>query len=540
MSENAGAVMTGGEALTRELIRFGFETIFALPGIQNDALFNAFHDHRDRLRVLHTRHEQGAAYLALGAALASGRPAACSVVPGPGLLNASAALATAHALGAPVLLLCGQIPLAQIGRGRGALHELPDQLAILRSLTKFALRIEHPSQVPDAFAAAMSALSTGRPRPVALEIPMDVLAQAAPVRPGRDPGPGQPRSGPPIDEEALEHIAGALASATAPLLFVGSGAQDAAPQVRELAELLRSPVVSYRTGRGVMDSRSPLSFVLPAARPLWRSSDAVLALGTTLRVPLQSWEAPRQLLRIDIDPASHELIRKPQRSLTASLEAALPRLLERLWARKLNPGWRREDLAAHHADWERRLAVLEPQITYLKVLRTALGEQGLLVDELTQVGFASRLAYPVYHPRTYLSTGYMGTLGWGFPAALGAKVACPQRPVVSITGDGGFLFALGELATAVQHRIALVTVLFNNNQYGNVQQMQRELYGGRIIASDLVNPDFLLLAQSFGVQAAQVRSPPELAAALDHALLADAPFLIEVPVGDMPSVDRFR
>jgi acetolactate synthase-1/2/3 large subunit len=541
VTRSEALTLTGGEALTRELIRWGFRTIFALPGIQNDALFNAFFDHRDKLRVLHTRHEQGAAYLALGAALATGRPAACSVVPGPGLLNASAALATAHALGAPLLVLCGQIPLGQIGRDRGALHELPDQLAILRSLTQLTLRIEHPSQVPRSFVTAMAALASGRPRPVALEIPMDVLAQSAPVR--ELPAPTTPfsaRCGPPIDEELLEQIAATLAEAEAPLIFVGSGAQDAASHVRELADLLPAPIVSYRTGRGVMDSRSPLCFVLPAARPLWRGSDVILALGTTLRVPLQSWEPPRTLLRIDIDPASHELIRQPQAALTASLEEALPRLVERLRDRRARSGWRIEDLKAIRTEWERRLAVLEPQISYLQVLRTALGENGVLVDELTQVGFASRLAYPVYHPRTFLSTGYMGTLGWGFPTALGAKVARPNCPVVSITGDGGFLFAVGELATAVQHRIPLVTVLFNNNQYGNVQQMQRELYGGRIIASDLVNPDFVQLAESFGAQAARARSPRELTAALDHALAADAPSLIEVPVGNMPSADRFR
>lgn len=530
--------LTGGEALTRELLEWGFETVFALPGIQNDALFNAFHDHRDEIRVLHTRHEQGAAFMALGAALATGRPAACSIVPGPGLLNAGAALATAFALGAPLLVLCGQIPLAQIGRGRGALHELPDQLAILRSLTGLALRIEHASQVPWAFGRAMEALHTGRPRPVALEIPMDVLAQAAPVRSA--PAVSLSRCGPPLDEEVLERIADALAEAQAPVIFVGSGAQDAAADVRVLAEMLHAPVVSYRTGRGVVDSRSPLAFVLPAARPLWRGSDAVLALGTTLRGPLQGWEAPRKLLRIDIDPASHDLIRRPHLALTASLQQALPRLIGLLQTRRLTPGWPLAQLEAVRAEWEQRVAVLEPQISYLKVLRHVLGEEGVLVDELTQVGFASRLVYPVYHPRTFLCTGYMGTLGWGFPAALGARVARPERPVVSITGDGGFLFASSELATAVQHRIPLVTVLFNNNQYGNVQQMQRELYGGRIIASDLVNPDFVKMGEAFGVQAARVRSPEELAPVLERALGAGVPWLIEVPVGDMPSVDRFR
>jgi acetolactate synthase-1/2/3 large subunit len=538
------ARLTGGESLTRELIQRGFDTVFALPGIQNDALFNAFHDHRAQLRVVHTRHEQGAGYMALGAALATGLPAVCAVVPGPGLLNASAALATAYALGAPVLLLCGQIPLGQIGRGWGALHELPDPPAILRQLTKLTVRVEHPSEIPAALDTALTALTTGRPRPVALEIPMDVLAQTAPVVTGGAGAVlrGAVRRGPPLDEDLLGRIAAMLAQAAAPVIFVGGGAQRSAPAVRELAELLQAPVVSYRTGRGIVDSRNPLSFVLSAARPLWHDSDVVLALGTSLRGPLQGWEAPagQKVLRIDIDPASHERIRKPHLALAAALEEALPPLVALLRSRPLRPGWDPARLAALRGEWEQRAAVLEPQISYLSVLREALGEHGVLVDELTQVGFASRLVYPVYHPRTYLSTGYMGTLGWGFPAALGAKLACPRLPVVSITGDGGFLFAMPELATAVQHRIPLVTVLFNNNQYGNVQQMQRELYGGRIIASDLVNPDFMMLAHSFGVEAARVRSPAELARVLARALASDAPWLIEVPVEDMPSVDRFR
>ncbi|HUA25357.1 MAG TPA: thiamine pyrophosphate-dependent enzyme [Steroidobacteraceae bacterium] len=543
LREETPRTLTGGEAVVDELLRQGIGTVFALPGVQNDALFNAFYDRRQQLRVIHTRHEQGAGYLALGAALATGRPAVCNIVPGPGVLNAGAAMATAYALNAPVLFVCGQIPLAQIGRRTGALHEIPDQLAILRQLTRFAARIEHPADVPAVLGTAMRALTAGRPGPAAVEIPMDVLAQAAPVStpaPQSDEPPG-PR-GTALDEEKLGKLAQALVDAQRPLLFVGSGAQDASDDVRTLAALLEAPVVSYRTGRGVMDSRSYLSFVLPAARPLWRSSDVVLALGTTLRIPLQSWErvAGQKILRIDIDPASHALIRKPDLALHGRLEDALPRLIELVREHKPTRPSRRDELMAVRAEWEQRVSVLEPQISYLRVIRQCLGEHGVLVDELTQVGFASRLVYPVYRPRTFLCTGYMGTLGWGFPTALGAKVAKPDHPVVSISGDGGFMFAASELATAVQHRIPLVTVLFNNNQYGNVQQMQRSLYGGRVIASDLVNPDFVRFADSFGARGVRVSTPQELTPALDTALAADGPTVIEVPVGDMPSADQFR
>jgi len=532
--------MTGGEAVVRSLIAHGVTTLFALPGVQNDWLFNALYDHRDRIRVIHTRHEQGAAFMALGATLATGELAVCSVVPGPGMLNASAALATAHALDARLLLLSGQIPLALIDRKTGALHEINDQLGILRRLAKFAVRLEHPAAIPAGLQQAIHTLHSHRPRPVAVEIPMDVLEMRAPVAPLADAT--RAAEWPPLDSEQIGRAADLLAAAAAPMIFVGSGAQASARFVRRLAELLGAPVVSYRTGRGIMDSRNPQSFVLPAARALWSRCDLALALGTTLRIPLQNWESrhDRRIVRIDVDPAAHGVFRKPTLGITARLEDALPALLTALEAKPRAPRWPAEELEAAQHAWQTRVAVLEPQSRYLRTIREALGEHGVFVDELTQVGFASRLVFPVYHPRTYLSTGYMGTLGWGFPTALGAKVARPNVPVVSVTGDGGFMFCVAELATAVQHGIALVIVLFNNDQYGNVAQMQRTQYGGRVIATDLVNPDFVALAQAFGARGRRARDPTELRRELEAAFAAAGPTLIEVPVGDLPSVDQFR
>ena len=539
-SEVTSMMMTGGEAIVRTLLVNGVTRLFGLPGVQNDWLFNALYDHRDQIDVLHTRHEQGAAYMALGAALATGDLAVCSVVPGPGTLNAGAALATAYALNAPVLFLTGQIPLPLIGRNTGALHEINDQLGLLRNLSKLALRIEHPGAVEAGLNSAIDTIRTGRPRPVAVEIPMDVLAERAPVAEIR--ATSRNITSPALDMEQLGRIAEALSSAQAPMIFVGSGAQGVAPQIRALAEQLGAPVVAYRTGRGIMDSRSPQSFVMPAARPLWAQCDVALALGTTMRVPLQNWERrPEQrLLRIDIDPASHSLLRKPTLGLTARLEDALPVLIEQMASTAVKSQWQRSQLSQAQEDWRTRTAVLAPQIRYLDAIRAAMGENGIFVDELTQVGFASRLVLPVYNPRTFISTGYMGTLGYGFPTALGVKVARPEVPVVSVTGDGGFMFAVGELATAVQHKIPLAIVLFNNGQYGNVQQMQRHQYGGRVIATDLVNPDFVALAKAFGARGCRVTEPKELHAQLQDAFAAAGPTLIEVPVGDMPSVDQFR
>jgi acetolactate synthase-1/2/3 large subunit len=291
-----------------------------------------------------------------------------------------------------------------------------------------------------------------------------------------------------------------------------------------------------------MDSRSPQSFVLPAARALWARADVVLALGTTLRVPLMNWERvpDQRYLRIDVDPESHAVLREPTLALTARLEDALPALLDALASSPPRSRWQTADFAAAQEQWQVRVGVLEPQLQYLRAIREALGEHGVFIDELTQVGFASRLGFPVYHPRTFLSTGYMGTLGWGFPTALGAKVARPDIPVVVVSGDGGFMYGVAELATAVQHGIALVTVLFNNGQFGNVAQMQREHYGGRVIATDLVNPDFVALAHAFGARGRRAHGAAELRRELEAAFAASGPTLIEVPVGDMPSVDQFR
>jgi acetolactate synthase-1/2/3 large subunit len=532
--------MTGGDAAVRTLIANGVRTLFALPGIQNDWLFNALYDQRDAIRVIHTRHEQGAAYMALGAALATGDLAACSVVPGPGMLNASAALATAYALNAKLLFLTGQIPLASIDRKIGALHEINDQLGILSRLAKRAVRIEAASAITAELNAAIRAAHSGRPRPVAVEIPMDVLAAPTPLVPVAAAG-GAPES-PALDRGGVERIAALLAQARTPMIFVGSGAQGVAPEVRRLAARLGAPVVAYRTGRGIMDDRNPQSFVQPAARELWSRCDVVLALGTTLRVPLQSWARPagQALLRIDVDPTSHALLAEPALALTARLEDALPVLADALEAGSVQASWDAADLAAAQDAWRERTRVLEPQIAYLAAIRAAMGEHGVFVDELTQVGFASRLVMPVYHPRSFISTGYMGTLGWGFPTALGVKVARPEAAVVSVTGDGGFMFGVAELATAVQHGIALVVVVFNNGEYGNVAQMQRAQYGGRCIATKLVNPDFVALAQAFGARGRRARDPRQLRVELEAGFAADGPTVIEVPVGDMPSVDRFR
>jgi len=555
--------VNAAEAAVKMLHAHGVTTIFCLPGVQNDFFFNALYDHNrsaaDPIRVVHTRHEQGAAYMALGYALATGDVGVFSVVPGPGLLNSTAALATAYALNAKVLCLTGQIPSRAIDQEVGMLHEIESQLDIIAALTKWSARANSPGDVPTLINKAFEEMHSGRPRPVGIEIPMDILPGTFD---GELPAPSQPRAGSEISPALIDRAAGLLVDAIRPMIFVGGGAMDDGDDIIELAELLQAPVVSYRTGKGVIDDRHPLSIQHPPARTLWNDADVVLAIGTNMRVPLQRWAGEHlpTVIRIDVDPTTHDRIVSPDVAITARASEALPRLTSLLRGRDAaadtgelsadgptttaaaaaeRPS-RTAELDELRRGWARQSAVLEPQLSFLSAIREALGEDGILVDELTQVGFVARITWSAYKPRTFITTGYQGTLGYGFPTSLGVKVAQPGSAVVSINGDGGFMFGVQELATAVQHRIPVVAVVFNNNQYGNVQYMQKHDHGGRVIASDLHNPDFVALAESFGAIGVRAETPDDLGSAIVAARGRDLPTVVEVPVGDMPSIDQFR
>ncbi len=524
--------MTTAQAAVAALAENGLDTIFCLPGVQNDYLFDALHEAQDRIRPIHTRHEQGAAYMALGAAMATGRPAAYAVVPGPGFLNTTAALSTAYAVNAPVLALVGQIALATIGRGTGQLHEIPDQLAIMRGLTKWAERIRAPHEAAPLVTEAFRQLRSGRPRPVALECPIDVWGRTAPL-----PAPVAAAPEPaPVDPDAVADAAKLLGGATRPLIVVGGGAQGASAEVTALAEMLQAPVMAHRMGQGVLDRRHALSVNVLAGWRLWEQADVVLAIGTRLATPLMQWgtDANLKIIRVDADPEEIDRIARPALALTGDAAPILRALLDALPARNAVRAPRAEEVAGHRAAVDQALSVLRPQLDYLAVIREELPEDGILVDELTQLGYVARLAFPVYRPRTFLSPGYQGTLGWGVATALGAKVARPDVPVVALSGDGGFLFTATELATAVQFRIPLVVVLVNDGAYGNVRRIQSQQFGNRLIASDLRNPDFRRFVESFGALALRAETPEALRGALRTALGAGVPAVIEVPAGPMP------
>ena len=525
--------MTTAQAVVETLVSHGLTTLYGVPGVHNDPLFDALYGASDRIRLIHPRHEQTAGYMALGAALATGQPQAFAAVPGPGILNASAALLTAWGMEAPVLALAGQIPAASIDRGYGHLHEIPDQLGLLRHLTKHAARITGPHEASARVANAICLARSGRPRPVALECGIDVWNHAGPA-----PMIGPiPPVVPPVDPDSVEQAARILGAAKRPLIIVGSGAQAAGPEVQLLAEMLEAPVGSYRRGRGVIPTTHPLAVPYPIAHRLWAEADVVLGIGTRLYVEQSQWglEPSLKVIRLDIDPEEPGRYREPACAVVADAAAGLRLLLERLPAHNGKRPSRAEELAGHRAWLDERLSRLEPQMGFLRAMRAALPEDGLFVDEVTQLGFAARIAFPVTRPRSFFS-GYQDNLGYGYGTALGVKSAMPDRPVLSIAGDGGFAYQAMELATAKRHGIATVVVVFDDGAFGNVRRIQQVSWGGHLIGWDLANPDFCRFADSFGIANYRATTPDELEARLHEAFALNEPALVHVPVEEMPSI----
>ena len=528
--------MSGGHAVVKALRGQGVTTLFALPGVQNDPLFNALYDEGDAIHVIHPRHEQGAAYMAYGYAQSTGRVGAYAVVPGPGVLNTSAALSTAYAANAPVLCLSGQIRSDFIGRGLRIPHEIPDQLGILRSLTKWAARINHPAEIGAIFAEAFRQALSGRRRPVAIELPTDVLAQVTEVLPPVPPAGPDP--GPPIDTELVEQAARVLGAAERPVIVVGGGAMDAGAGLAAIAELLQAPIIVGQTGKGAVSDRHPAVVPHAVGHRFWAKADAVLAVGTRLTIQQIVWgtDSKMPIVRIDADPHELDLIAKPAVGMVADASEGLAALISALPRHNRKRSRLDAEIAGARDAFARRIeSAVGPQKGWLDAIRAELPEDGIFVDELTQIAYCARFAFPVTQPRTFITSAYQGTLGYGFPTALGAQVAYPERKVLSVCGDGGFLFAVQELATAVLHEIPLVTIVFNDNAYGNVLRAQEQVHGGRVIATRLHNPDFAAMTKTFGANGLRATSPGELRRALREGFATRAPTVIEVPVGEFSS-----
>ena len=529
-------MMSGGEAIVQSLLQNDVDTVFGIPGAQTYPIFDALARVQSRIRTIGARHEQAAAYMAFGYAKSLGCPGVYSVVPGPGVLNTMAALCTAWGANVPVLCLTGQIPREAMGKLRGHLHELPDQIATLKTLTKWSVRIERASDAPEIINEAFRIMSSGRPGPVSVEMCWDDMAQNEMVgilpRAEIDPLP-------PVKKSEIESAVKLIRNANNPIILVGSGALHASDAVLELAKVLQAPVGAFRGGRGVVSEDHELGVSSVAAHDLWRDSDVLIGIGTRLEMPYMRWSnpmgavvnplAPPHLIRIDIDPL--EMTRLvPHAGIVADSNEGTRALTKALKAHYKPRPTALSDIA-YSKDWaNEKVQEIKPHVDYLKVIREALPRDGFFVEEISQIGFASQFAFPVYEPRTYVTCGFQGNLGFGFQAALGVKAGNPDKVVISVTGDGGFMFGVQELATAAQENIGLITIIMNNSAFANVRRDMRRIYKRPPIGSDLKNPDFIALSEAFGIKAYPVEDPAGLKIALETAIKEGGPAVIEVKV----------
>ncbi len=517
--------------LCQGLIGAGIDALYCLPGVQNDDFFNVLVDY-PQLRPFAGRHEQACSYMATGAALATGRAQAYCTVPGQGVLNAAAGHSTAFATSSRVFALLGQNKREYIGKMHGQLHELPNQMAVVDQLSKHAVGLRDDAAAPGQIAGAISAVLGGHPSPVTLECPLDMWKVE-----GAEVSTPQPEFAE-VDMDAIEAAADLLAAAKNPIICLGGGAHDAAEAVAEIAAMLCAPVSALRQGKGAYDEREDLYVRSYVAHEFWKTCDVALGIGTRFMWHEMVWGVDDDLALIQINADPGEINRRGnvQVPICAMAEHALPLLIEALGRKLGKVENRRDRIAELNGAYDKKLtAEIQPQMAQLGVIRQVLGEDGIFVDDLTQVAYTARFGYPVYRPRGYVCAGYAGTLGWGIPAGIGVKIACPDQRVLVVQGDGGFLYSASELATAVKYKVPLVVLVYNDSAYGNVKRIQQDRFGhNRTIASDLVNPDIVKFVESFGAAAFRAEQSPEgLRAALEAAFEVGGPAVVEMPVPEI-------
>jgi len=529
--------MTGGKAVVESLKREGVEIVFGLPGVQIMSIFDAFYGERD-IRLITVRHEQSAIYMADGYARIKGKPGVGLVVPGPGVQNTLAAMGTAYACSSPVLLLAGQVESKDLGKDGGVLHEVNDQLDMVRPVTKWCRRVMRVEEIPGAIQEAMGQMNTGRPRPTEVEIPWDTLRSAAEVEFLPQEAPVRPIP----DRMSIQRAVELLAQAKKPFIWAGGGAilADASPELRELAEFLGAPVGTTAEGKGSIPEDHPLSlgggyYGFGASRWALPQVDVALAIGTRLSWlqmrPGTALKPPQKLIQMDADPSVIGKAYPADVSIVADAKIGLKALLDEIRKKKItHECWSPSEMnrcRKSHQSWLQEIAPLQNDI--IKTLRRELPDNAILVAGVTNIGYWANLAYNVRRPRTYFTSSYFATLGYAFPTALGAKVAAQDQPVVAIVGDGGFMYALPELATAARYGINLITIVFNDQAFGSTKTDQMVNFNGRIVGTEINNPDFSQLAELFGVKGLKAK-PEQLGKALDEALEAQRPVVIEVPL----------
>jgi acetolactate synthase-1/2/3 large subunit len=524
--------LSGAEVLIASLAGEGVEVIFGIPGVQIMDAVDAIY--RDKsIRWISTRHEQTAAYMAYGYARTTDKIGVAMVLPGPGALNTAAAIGTAYTASAPILLISGQIESYHLGFHRGVLHELDDQIEIFRHLTKWSGRALKVEDIPALLQEALARLKSGRPRPVELEVPFDLWAEKADMSPAIATS-GSPQQ--PTPEE-IGQAARLLKSAQRPLILAGGGAAKAriSAEITRLAEQLNAPVVMTTEGQGSIHCQHPLcagNFTL-WLNPIFKEADVLLVLGSRLRASGNTrleLRPDQKVIQIDHDPDELGRNHRIDLGIKADVRATLNALMQEISAPSASL-WQQEEITGIRNGIRSRLEKAAPlQISIIRSIRSVLSDDDIVVPDITNIGYWCDIAYPVNKAGTYVDSSYFATLGFAFPTALGAKIGNPDKNVVAICGDGGFPYAAMELATAVQEKINVVTLLFTDNAYGTVTGIQRRQFGGRFIGNQLHNPDYVKFAESFGAVGIRLSGHEKLEDALKSALAANRPALIEIPV----------
>jgi acetolactate synthase-1/2/3 large subunit len=521
---------TGGQAVVDALVAYGVDTVFGIPGTHNLEIYR--HLATSGIRHVSPRHEQGAGYAADGYARTCGRPGVAVVTSGPALLNAAAAVGQAWSDSVPVLVVSPGLPLRHPALGNGLLHETRNQGAAMAAIAAASIRATSVAEIPLAVAQAFALMTTGRPRPVHLEIPLDVLLETGDVTPVRLPD----RRPAGADPDAVDAAVRRLSSGTRPVLLVGGGARGAAAQVARMAERLGAPTVTTANGKGVLPEAHPLSLGagvhLPAVRDLVDEADVVLAVGTEL-APSDLWWGPLpldgRLVRVDIDPVGCLTNASPAVALVGDAAATLDALLDALPealasdrpAVERAASWRarkQEDARAEGAEW----------LPVVRQLAAALPVDAIVAADSAMVCYYGALTnLATQRPGSFLYPTGFGTLGYGLPAAIGAKVAAPDAPVVALLGDGGIMFTLAELATAADLAAPLPIVVVDNSGYGEIrnEMVDRD---DPVHAVTFRSPDFAAIGRAVGCAGVTLDGPTGLADAVRAALAADRPTVIHL------------
>ena len=529
--QSAGrAAITGAEALIESLRVNGVGSIFGIPSTHTLEIYRALGS-ADGIEHITTSHEQGAAFMADGYARSTGRPGVCLVTTGPGVTNAATALAEAYSDSIPVLCITAHIVSGDIGLGRGHSHELRSQESVLDGVVDHAVLIRSPDRIPGAVHDAFRRFRTGRPRPACLAIPVDVQEAPTDVRipPAPDDEPPRP------DGEAVERAAALLASAERPALIAGGGAQAASERLIRLAERLDAPVVATLNGKGAVPSRHPLFAGLSiyrAAAAFLEGCDAVLAVGTELS-PADFWTGPPRfggpLIQVDIDAGQLGVNHPVDAPVEGDAAAALEMLETALPAASTRRSGAEQAAAVRAAAEEEAMALGRPYLPWIEALRRAMPDDSCLaLDVAMAAGFGAFPFYDLPGPRTWMNPSGLGTLGYALPSAVGARTARPDRPAAALTGDGGFMFTMPELAVAAERGLSLPVVIWNDRAFGEIRRLM-SVSGIEPLGVDLHIPDLAALAAAFGSEYARAENPDGLAAAVERALEAEAPTLVEVP-----------